>query len=250
METLNVASRREWLSARKALLIKEKQLTKELDALNRARRELPLVKIDKNYVFEGPKGSLSLDDLFEGRRQLIIYHFMFHRDKGVGCVGCSFMADNMSGLAHLNARGVTLALVSRAPLAEIAPFQKRMGWSMPWYSSFGSDFNYDFHATTDEKIAPVEYNYRSKAELEAAGENYHVEGEQPGASVFVRRGEDIYHSYSTYGRGLDMLLGVNHWSDLTPDGRGEGWDGMPNLKIKTRFHDEYEKTPTACGCGA
>jgi predicted dithiol-disulfide oxidoreductase (DUF899 family) len=215
IELPEIVSRDEWLVARKALLAREKDFTRERDALNAERRKLPMVKIEKDYRFEGPSGPVSLLELFGGRRQLIVYHFMFHRDRGEGCPGCSHVVDNMPHLSHLHARDTSLVLVSRAPLAEIEPFRARMGWSVPWYSSFGGDFNYDFHATTDEAVAPVEYNYRDKATLEKLGQTYHVKGEQPGASVFLRDGESVYHTYSTYGRGLDMLLCSYHYLDLT-----------------------------------
>jgi predicted dithiol-disulfide oxidoreductase (DUF899 family) len=244
IELPRIVSREEWLIVRKELLVTEREATHAKDALNAARRALPMVEIDKEYTFQGTAGQLSLLDLFEGRRQLIIYHFMFHRDRGEGCPGCSFMADNIPHLSHLHARATTLALVSRAPLDELEPFKKRMGWTVPWYSSFGSDFNYDFHATTDEDVAPVEYNYRDKAELEALGQTYHIKGEQPGISVFLRDGDHVYHTYSTYGRGLDLLLTVYNYLDLTPFGRGEGWSGMPDLDGKghdwLRYHDKYE----------
>jgi predicted dithiol-disulfide oxidoreductase (DUF899 family) len=238
-----VATRAEWLAARKAFLAREKELTHARDALNAARRELPMVEIAKPYTFEGPAGRLSLGDMFEGRRQLIIYHFMFHRDRGEGCPGCSHIADNIPHLAHLHARETTLALVSRASLAEIGPFKARMGWTIPWYGSLGSDFNYDFHATTDEAVAPVEYNYMDKATLERLGKDYHVKGEQPGLSVFLRDGQRVYHSYSTYGRGLDGILNTYNLLDLTPFGRGEGWGGMVDLGGKGKdwlmYHDRY-----------
>jgi predicted dithiol-disulfide oxidoreductase (DUF899 family) len=190
---------------------------------------------------------LSLRDLFDGRRQLIIYHFMFHRDRAEGCSGCSHMADNIPHLAHLHARDTSFALVSRAPLAEIEPFRARMGWTAPWYSSFGTDFNYDFHVTLDESVAPIEYNYRTKAEHVQNGVSYIAQAEQPfelpGLSVFLRDGDRIFHTYSTYGRGLDLLLNTYNLLDLTPFGRGEGWDGMPNLEEKgmswLRHHDRY-----------
>lgn len=252
MEQPRIVSRPEWLAARKQLLAEEKAFTRARDALNRQRRELPMVEIDKDYAFEGPAGDVGLVDLFEGRRQLIIYHFMFHRDRGEGCSGCSYLVDNVGRLEHLHARATTLALVSRAPLAELEPFKARMGWTLPWYSSFGGDFNYDFHATTDEAVAPVEYNYRDKTELEALGQNYHMKGEQPGVSVFLRDGERVFHAYSAYGRGLETLLTTYHYLDLTPFGRGEGWDGMPDIDGEgmdwTRLRDRYgakDETPCA-----
>lgn len=245
MELPEIVSRDEWLAARKALLDKEKKATRARDKLDAERRRLPMVKIDKDYIFEGPAGKASLLDLFEGRRQLIVYHFMFHRDRGEGCPGCSFLVDNIGELTHLHARDTNLFLVSRAPLAEIEPFKARMGWTVPWASSFGSDFNYDFHATTDEAVAPVEYNYRDKATLEKLGHTYHVKGEQPGVSVFLRDRDSVFHTYSTYGRGMDTLLVAYHYLDLTPFGRGEGWGGMPNLDGKgmdwVRHHDKYDE---------
>lgn len=243
-----VASREEWLAARLQLLEQEKALTRQRDAINAQRRALPMVAIEADYRFTGPEGEVGLAELFAGRRQLIVYHFMYHRDKGEGCDGCSFLADNIGHLAHLHARDTSLVLVSNAPLSELLAFKKRMGWTLPWYSSFGSRFNYDFHVTLDESQAPVEYNYRDKAELERLGLNYHLQGEQPGASVFLRDGAQVFHTYSTYGRGLDILMNGFHYLDLTPFGRGEGWDGMPDLDGKglnwTRLHDEYDGAPT------
>lgn len=245
MEPRKIVPRDEWLAARKELLAQEKETTRARDALNAKRRRLPMVEINKLYIFEGPAGKMKLPGLFEGRSQLVIYHFMFHRDKGEGCPGCSHFADNIGNLSHVHARDTSFALVSRAPLAEIEPFRKRMGWTVPWFSSFGSDFNYDFHATTDEAVAPVEYNYRDKAEMERLGQTYHVKGEQPGISVFLRDGDRVYHTYSTYGRGLDIFLNTYNYLDLTPFGRGEGWDGMPDLEKKgqnwLRHHDKYGK---------
>jgi predicted dithiol-disulfide oxidoreductase (DUF899 family) len=235
-----VASRAEWREARLSLLAREKELTHARDALNAQRRAMPLVEIEKPYRFEGPDGPVSLVELFGGRRQLIVYHFMFFRDKAEGCPGCSHMADNIPHLSHLHARDTSLVFVSRAPLAEIAPFKARMGWTTPWYSSSGSDFNYDFHATTDERVAPVEYNYQDRRTLEVLGQTYHIEGEQPGASVFLRDGDRVFHSYSAYGRGLDSMINTHNWLDLTPFGRGEGWDGMPDLKVPLRHHDRYD----------
>ncbi|MEO6528391.1 MAG: DUF899 domain-containing protein [Gemmatimonadaceae bacterium] len=235
-----VTSREEWREARLALLAREKELTRARDALSRDLRALPLVAVEKPYQFDGPGGPLTLLDMFNGRRQLIVYHFMFFRDKGEGCPGCSHMADYIPHLSHLHARDTSLVFVSRAPVAEIAPFRARMGWSTPWYSSFGSDFNYDFHATTDEAVAPVEYNYRDRKTLEVLGQTYHVEGEQPGASVFLRDGAQIYHSYSTYGRGLDQMIGTHNWLDITPFGRGEGKNGTPDLGVPLRHHDRYD----------
>ncbi len=239
-----VVSREEWVAARKALLAREKEFTRQRDALNAERRRLPMVRIEKEYEFEGPEGRVRLVDLFGGRHQLIVYHFMFDPGWTQGCSGCSHMADNMPLLAHLHARDTSLVLVSRSPLARIEPFRRRMGWTLPWYSSFGSDFNYDFHVTSDETVAPVEYNYQDQATLERNGETYHLKGEQHGLSVFLRDGDRVFHTYSTYGRGVDPLMATYQYLDLTPFGRGEGWDGMPDLEGKgmswLRHHDKYD----------
>ncbi len=237
---LRIATREVWRAERMRHLAREKELTRARDVLNEERRALPVVPIEKDYLFQTAVGPARLIDLFEGRHQLIVYHFMFFRESGEGCPGCSFVADNVPHLSHLHAKSTTFALVSRAPLAELEPFKRRMGWSLPWHSSYGSDFNYDFHATTDESVCPVEYNYRSKAELQRAGQTYHVKGEQPGTSVFLREGDQVFHSYSSYGRGLDAMLAANSWLDITPFGRGEGWDGMPDLKAPVRHHDRYD----------
>jgi predicted dithiol-disulfide oxidoreductase (DUF899 family) len=237
---LHVVSPAEWREARIRHLAREKELTRARDVLNEERRALPVVAVEKDYRFETSTGSARLIDLFEGRRQLIVYHFMFFREKGEGCPGCSHLADNVPHLSHMHARETTFALVSRAPLAELEPFKRRMGWKLPWHSSYGSDFNYDFHATTDETVRPVEYNYRTKEELEARGQSYHVNGEQHGVSVFLRDSDRVYHTYSTYGRGPDSMLATYSWLDITPFGRGEGWDGMPDLKVPLRHHDRYD----------
>jgi predicted dithiol-disulfide oxidoreductase (DUF899 family) len=239
-----IVSRDEWLIARKQFLAKEKELTRHRDALNAERRRLPMVKIDKGYVFEGPGGKVRLLDLFEGRRQLIVYHFMFDPSWDEGCPNCSFLVDNIGHLAHLHARSTSLALVSRAPLATIAPFKKRMGRTVPWYSSFGSDFNYDFHVTLDEAVAPVQYNYRDKAELVQKGETYFTQGEAHGLSVFLRAGDRIFHTYSTYARGTDLLVGTYNYLDLTPLGRQEDWEEPPGRSDSSflawvRHHDKY-----------
>jgi predicted dithiol-disulfide oxidoreductase (DUF899 family) len=244
IELPKVVSRDEWLVARRELLTKEKELTRRRDTLSAERRRMPMVRIEKDYVFEGPNGKVRLLDLFEGHRQLIIYHFMFDPSWDEGCRSCSFVVDNISHLAHLHARDTSLVVVSRAPLAKIEPFKVRMGWTFPWYSSFGSDFNYDFHVTTDETVTPVKYNYKDKAALEQAGQTYHVKGEQPGASVFLRNGDRIYHTYSTYGRGLDLLLGTYNYLDLTPLGRQEDWEEPPGRSNSPfmawlRHHDKY-----------
>jgi predicted dithiol-disulfide oxidoreductase (DUF899 family) len=259
-----IVSRDEWLVARKKLLVKEKELTHQRDALNAERRRLPMVRIDKQYVFEGPNGTASLLDLFDGRRQLIVYHFMFEPNDpppgksgdpwDEGCSGCSFVVDNIGHLAHLHARDTSLVLVSRAPLAKIGPFKARMGWTVPWYSSFGSDFNYDFHVTQDETVAPIEYNYQDKATLERLGQTYHLNGEQPGLSLFLRDGDSVFHTYSTYARGLDQLDGTYVYLDLTPLGRQEDWEDSPEGWPQTpthgwlRHHDKYDELPRDSEC--
>jgi predicted dithiol-disulfide oxidoreductase (DUF899 family) len=252
-------SRDEWLAARRALLASEKKLTRARDALNADRRRLPMVRIDKPYVFEGPDGRANLLDLFEGRRQLVVHHFMWLWDldasgreqpRDVGCPSCAATADDIGHLAHLRARGTTLAAVSRAPIAKIEPFRARMGWAFPWYSSAGSDFNHDFHATLDERVAPVLLNYRDAAELERAGMAWAPErrGDYPGLSVFLRDGDEVYHTYSAFARGLEGVGSTYAYLDLTPLGRQEPWEepagratglGAGAGSASLRYHDEY-----------
>jgi predicted dithiol-disulfide oxidoreductase (DUF899 family) len=239
-ERPRVVSREEWLAARKQLLSKEKELTKLRDKLSAQRRALPWIKVDKEYVFEGPNGKATLRDLFEGRRQLIVYHFMFDPSWDEGCGGCSFLVDNIGHLAHLHAADTSLVIVSRAPLTKIEPFKDRMGWSIPWYSSYNSDFNYDFHVTLDEAKAPVEYNFVDRAALEQKDEPWFLTGEQPGLSVFLRDGHSIFHTYSTYARGGELLLGTFNYLDLTPLGRHED-EGIMSW---VRLHDRYDE-PTS-----
>ena len=230
MSLPQIVSREEWLSARKELLAKEKAATRARDALNAERRRLPMVEIDKEYVFEGPEGSVGLVDLFDGRRQLILGHFMFNPSWVDGCPSCSAGADEISKglLEHLHVRDTTLVQVSRAPLAKIEDYKARKGWTFPWYSSYGSDFNYDFHVTMDESVAPAVYNYRTKAEHEQAGTGYYFEGEQPieepGTSFFLRDGDRVFHTYSSFGRGAEMTGGSYYFLDLTALGRQEEWE--------------------------
>lgn len=241
-----VASRDEWLAARTQLLRKEKAYTKLRDRLSAERRELPMVQIDKEYIFEGPDGKASLLDLFDGRRQLIVYHFMFDPEWDEGCTGCSFLVDNIGHLAHLHAANTSLVLVSRAPLTKLAPFKARMGWTVPWFSSFACDFNYDFRVTLDEAVTSVEYNYMNKAELEQKNEPWFLEGEQPGLSVFLRDSEHTFHTYSTYARGGELLLGTFNYLDLTPLGRQED----AGIMSWVRHHDRYDTAAalkTCCG---
>jgi len=239
MNLPQVASRDEWLVARKALLAREKEASRARDALSAERRRMPMVAITKDYVFEAPGGRASLGDLFEGRRQLIVYHFMFDPNWDEGCNACSLLVDSIGHLTHLHARETSLALVSRAPLARIEPFKARMGWITPWYSSFGSDFNYDFHVTSDEAVAPIEYNYRDRAALEQAGMTYTLDGENPGLSVFLREGDAVFHTYSTYARGLDLLLNTYNYLDLTPLGRQDEPGGV----IRFNYHDGQAPLP-------
>jgi predicted dithiol-disulfide oxidoreductase (DUF899 family) len=220
MNLPTVVSAAEWQADRDRLLIREKAATRALDALAAERRKLPMVRIDKAYEFESPDGQVTLLDLFDGRRQLIVYHFMLAPGTGHLCEGCSLFVDNLGHLAHLRARETSLAVVSRAPLGEIKPFKQRMGWSVPWVSSFGSDFNRDFGVTIDDR-------------------------ETFGLSVFLRDGEMVFRTYFTNGRGVEAL-GTN-WTllDLTPLGRQEDWeqspDGWPQSQPYEwwRLHDEY-----------
>ena len=240
MNLPQVVSREEWLAARKELLAKEKELTQQRDALNAERRRLPMVKIDKEYLLEGPDGEASLVDLFEGRRQLIVYHFMFSPEWDEGCPSCSAGADEVSKglLEHLHARETTLAYVSRAPFPKLEAYKAKKGWIFPWYSSYGSDFNYDFHVTLDESVAPIMYNYRTNAEHEQAGTSYYVEGEQPierhGHSCFLRDGNDVFHTYSMYGRGAETVGGSYYFLDLTALGRQEDWEEPKGRAIDAR----------------
>jgi predicted dithiol-disulfide oxidoreductase (DUF899 family) len=231
MSLPQVASREEWVTARKALLEREKALTRERDRMTADRRRLPMVRIDKDYKFEGPDGTASLLDLFEGRTQLVVAHFMFDPDWDDGCPSCTAGADEVAdGLVeHLHTRDTTLAYVSRAPLAKIEDYKARRGWTFPWYSSFGSDFNYDFHVTLDPAVMPVEYNFRTQAELEAAGApgSGPAEGESmeaPGRSAFLRVGDDVFHTYSVYARGLETMGGSYYLLDETALGRQEEWE--------------------------
>ncbi|HKI04220.1 MAG TPA: thioredoxin family protein [Thermoanaerobaculia bacterium] len=226
-----VVSREDWLEARKAHLAEEKEFTRLRDELSRRRRELPWVKVDKEYVFDGPDGRETLDELFAGRSQLIVYHFMLAPGWGEGCSGCSFLVDHVDGtLPHLEHHDVSLVVVSRAPLPELEAFKKRMGWGFKWVSSNGSDFNYDYRVSfTKDELAEgeVSYNYRM---LKLSGED------QPGISVFYKdEAGEVFHTYSSYERGGDLLIGTYNYLDLTPKGRNESspMDWM-------RLHDSYD----------
>ena len=226
-----VVSRAEWLIARKALLAREKAATRLRDEVNAQRRRLPMVKVEKAYVFEGPTGKVRLLDLFEGRRQLYVHHFMWNAETETHCPGCTAAAHllfHAKVLRRLHEKDLSFVAISRAPLARIAEYKAKNGWDFPWYSSQGTDFNYDFHVTLDEAVAPIEYNYRSKAELMEAGESDDMlHGDRPGASVFIRRGEEVFHAYSAYTRGLDFMMPSDNFLDLTPFGRQEAWEDSP-----------------------
>jgi predicted dithiol-disulfide oxidoreductase (DUF899 family) len=231
-----VVSPAEWHVAREEVLAKEKEATRAGDALAAERRRLPMVRIEKDYVFDGPEGKASLHDLFEGRRQLLLYHFMFGPNQDAGCDGCSMFADQVGHLAHLHARDTSFALVSRAPLAKIEAYRKRMGWTIPWYSSFDSDFNVDFGVSPEEP-QPDAYQ----------------DGESFGLSVFIRDGDSVFRTYFTSRRGVEVLGTVWTFLDLTPLGRQEDWEdspqGYPQSKPYEwwRRHDEYEESPSEKG---
>jgi predicted dithiol-disulfide oxidoreductase (DUF899 family) len=250
-------TREEWLAARLALLEAEKELTRRSDELARRRQELPWVRIDKAYRFETDAGSASLADLFRGRSQLLIYHFMFGPDYTAGCPSCSAIADGFNGsVVHLANHDVTLSAVSRAPLAKLQAYKRRMGWTFPWASSLGSDFNFDFSVwftEVQQREGGVEYNYRREAawqqreSSESGGEGPVAElaattgthvatytRERPGMSAFVLEDDVVYHAYSTYARGLDGLWGMYQWLDRAPKGRNE-------TSVWWRRHDEYDK---------
>jgi predicted dithiol-disulfide oxidoreductase (DUF899 family) len=225
MSDPEITTREAWLVARRELLAKEKELTRHRDEVNAARRRLPMVEITKDYAFEGPEGKGTLADLFDGRSQLIIYHTMFDTDDDVACPACSFWMDNVGDLTHLHARDTTLAFVSIAPLEKLERYKARMGWTMPWYSSHGSMFNYDFHATFDPSIAPVEWNFMNLDELIQANPGWAgFTGSESGISAFLRRDDRVFHTYACYGRGIDLLNGTYNWLDLTARGRQEDWE--------------------------
>jgi predicted dithiol-disulfide oxidoreductase (DUF899 family) len=243
MDAVNrkVVSETEWIEAHKAFLAKEKELTRQRDELSRQRRTLPWVKVDKDYVFDGRGGKQTLSELFDGRSQLIVYHFMFGPEWEEGCPSCSMSGDHMdSSLVHLIQRDVTLVAVSRAPLGKIEAFKKRMGWSFPWVSSYGTDFNRDYHVSfTKEEMAngKMYYNFDLRA--------FPAE-EAPGISVFYKdTNGDVFHTYSSYGRGPEWLLGAYSYLDLVPKGRDE--DGLPFPMAWVRHHDKYETQPKIAG---
>jgi predicted dithiol-disulfide oxidoreductase (DUF899 family) len=222
-----IVPRDEWLISRKAHLEQEKELTQKLDRLRAERRRLPMVKIEKDYLFDGPTGKRTLLDLFDGRQQLIVYHFMFDPQWEKGCPGCTGYVQALGDLSMLNDRNTTFALISRAPLAKLEAYKAMHGWTQPWFSSFDSDFNYDFHVTLDDSMAPREYNYRSGAELNQKYGEESFKGEQPGLSVFFRLGGDVFHAYSTYARGTESLTDPYSLLDTTPYGRQEDVEDSP-----------------------
>jgi predicted dithiol-disulfide oxidoreductase (DUF899 family) len=233
IENPKIVSRDEWLVARKKLLAKEKLLTRERDALAAERRQLPWVKVEKNYVFDSPVGKKTLADLFDGRSQLIVYHFMFGPEWNEGCPSCSFNMDHTDGaLVHLAQRDVSFAAVSRAPSPKIEAFKKRMGWRFTWVSSYGTDFNYDYRASfTQDQMAKgrVEYNF-DLVEFPSA--------EAPGISVFYKdKNGNIFHTYSAYARGTESVLNTYNYLDLVPKGRDE--DSLPFTMSWVRHHDRY-----------
>ncbi len=238
-----VVSREEWLEARRALLATEKEETKLRDKIRADRQAMPWVKVDKSYTFDTPTGKKTLADLFDGRSQLMIYHFMFGPDWDAGCPGCSFLADHIDGtLAHLNNHDVTYVNVSRAPLDKIEAYKKRMGWKAPWVSSFNSDFNFDYHVSfTKEELdsGSVFYNFRDTPRDQA-------HDELPGMSAFIRdEAGNIYHTYSDYARGGEEILTTLMILDRAPKGRNE----TGTLSFVKR-HDEYEQAPKAHSCCA
>jgi predicted dithiol-disulfide oxidoreductase (DUF899 family) len=236
MTDRRIGTRDEWLEARLKLLEAEKELTRLNDDLARQRRELPWVRIDKDYLFDTEDGEATLADLFRGRSQLLVYHFMFDPDWDEGCPSCSSIADGFDEThLHFQNHDVAFTAISRARLEKLLAYRDRMAWSFPWVSSGRSDFNYDFHVTIDPAVAPVEYNYRDQAELERADVAWQDwSGEQPGMSAFALDDGVVYHTYSAYARGFDALWPMWQWLDRAPFGRNEGdltW---------FRRHDEYE----------
>jgi predicted dithiol-disulfide oxidoreductase (DUF899 family) len=229
MSLPRIASRDEWRDARLQLLAREKELTRQHDALSAERRRLPMVEVEKDYLFEGPGGTMHLADLFEGRAQLILYHFMFDPGWEDGCSSCTAGTDELSAgfLDHLHTRDTTFAMASRAPLAKLERWKAKRGWDVPWYSSHGSDFNYDFGVTLDESRGAAEYNFRTRAEFEARGEDFFSSAqpfEMPGQSCFLQAGGRVFHTYSQYARGLECTGGSYYFLDLTALGRQEDWE--------------------------
>jgi predicted dithiol-disulfide oxidoreductase (DUF899 family) len=229
MSLPRIATPAEYRAARLQLLTREKELTRARDGLNTQRRNLPMVEVSKDYRLEGPEGQTGLVDLFEGRPQLIIYHFMFHPDWDDGCPSCTAGTDELSAgfLEHLHARDTSYAMVSRAPLAKLEAWKAKKGWTLPWYSSLESDFNYDFGVTIDESHESASYNFRDRAELEAADPGFFAAEqpfELPGRSCFLQVDGRVFHTYSQYARGLESTGGSYYFLDLTALGRQEDWE--------------------------
>jgi predicted dithiol-disulfide oxidoreductase (DUF899 family) len=239
----SIVSQSEWLKARKALLAKEKEFSKARDALSAARRDLPWVNVEKSYVFDGPAGKETLADLFGGKSQLIVYHFMLGPGWVQGCPSCSLLADHFDGATvHLAQRDVSLVVVSRAPLAEIEAYKKRMGWKFKWLSSNGTDFNQDFGVSFDKS------DVDAKAMTYNFGTNAVNSTELPGLSAFIKDKGAVFHTYSSYARGLDTLIGAYNFLDMAPKGRDEG--SLPWTMAWVKRHDEYEGAPKAGSCCA
>lgn len=236
-----IATREDWLAARKALLAKEKAATRQLDAIRAERRQLPWVKIGKPYVFEGPDGTCTLAGLFEGRSQLAVYHFMLAPGSDRICPGCAFLSDHIGAARqHFEQADLSFAAISRAPYSEIAPVKRRMGWTFPWVSSHGTDFNYDFGVSfRKEDIGSGRAAYNFGTQTIRSGEDMH------GTSIFAKdQHGTVYHTYSAYGRGDENVLGAFAWLDLTPKGRNETGGTMSWV----RLHDEYKRTPGSASC--
>ena len=238
-----IVSQSEWTAQRKALLAREKEFTRARDRLSAERRALPWVKVEKPYVFDTPAGKKTLAELFDGKNQLIVYHFMLGPGWVEGCPSCSYLADHFDGaIVHLAHRDAAFVVVSRAPLAEIEAYKKRMGWRFGWVSSFGSDFNFDYHVSfrEDQVGKDGDYNYE-RQEIDSE--------EMPGASIFYKdAGGAVFHTYSAYARGLDILIGAYNWLDLTPKGRDEA--ELPWTMAWVRRHDEYDDDEQQSCCGS
>lgn len=213
-----IVSQDEWLEARVALLQKEKELTRTQDRLNAERRRLPMVKVDKSYTFDGHEGKVTLLDLFQGNRQLIVYHFMFDPEWENGCMGCTSYVNAIGDLSELKERDIRFVLISRAPLAKLEAYSAKKGWDQPWYSSYGSDFNYDFYASIDPEITQPMHNFRN---VDSG------KGEVSAISVFFRVGDEIYHTYSSFARGVEYLTNSSALFDITPYGRQQEWEDSP-----------------------
>ncbi|MCG6157775.1 DUF899 domain-containing protein [Rubinisphaera margarita] len=224
-----IVSQEQWLERRKQLLVEEKELTKHYDRVTARRRRLPMVLLEKEYSFQGAEGPVSLIDLFDGHRQLIVYHFMFDPEWDMGCSGCTMFVNALADLSMLGERDTAFVLISRAPFEKLEAYRKERDWNRRWVSSFGSDFNYDFHVTQDRTVVPLEYNFRTEAELEtrADAEPWFLEGETHGLSVFFQLDRQVYHTYSTYGRGCESLTDSYRLLDTTPFGRQEDFEDSP-----------------------